>query len=67
MVTREDGNGPDDFPAWSDRIEKRLRAAAKWLAVLLIAAQLALQVPAIRHWITATDDSKGIPLRESGR
>lgn len=56
---RAPGIAPDDFPAWSDKIEMRLKQAIWMTAVLLILFQALLQIPAVRHWLSAADRLEG--------
>jgi hypothetical protein len=63
MADRPAACDKEEFVAWSERIERIIVKAIKLLVVLLIVSQLALQVPALRHWLTTTDDAEGIPYR----
>jgi len=56
-----------DFISWSDRMEKIMIKGIKALIGLLIVAQLALQFPAVRHWITKADSAEGIPFHRRHR
>ncbi len=48
------------FPAWSDRVEKRVRKCILTLVILLVAAQAAMQSPIVRSWLSPTERAEGI-------
>lgn len=50
-----------DFAAWSDRVERHFKSWIIILAVLLALSQLLLQFPSVRHNLTTTDQSEGVP------
>ena len=50
---------PASFPAWSDRVEKRIRKCVLVLIVLLVAAQAAMQSPLVRSWLSPTERAEG--------
>ncbi|MFC5531720.1 hypothetical protein [Cohnella yongneupensis] len=62
MKQSHNGNPEPDFSAWSDRIERYLRRGILILAILLCLSQLVLQFPAVRYWMTTTDESEGVPF-----
>lgn len=57
-----DRNPEPKFSAWSDSVERYLRKGVIVLAVLLCLSQAALQFPAVRYWLTTTDESEGVPF-----
>lgn len=50
------------FIVWSDRVERILKRVIVMLVILLCFSQLILQFPAVRHWLTTTDSSEGVPF-----
>jgi hypothetical protein len=46
----------------SDRVERFLRKSILWLVLLAVAAQLALQSPVLRAWLTGLDKFEGTPF-----
>ncbi|TVY04545.1 hypothetical protein [Cohnella terricola] len=67
MVKKSKDRYDQEFIAWSDRMEKMLIKGIKALIGLLIVAQLALQFPAVRHWITKADSAEGVPFHRQSR
>ncbi len=62
------GLDPENFSAWSDRMERRLKQAVWITAVLLVVSQAALQIPALRHGLSAADRLEGVSYAKgSGR
>jgi hypothetical protein len=59
--------GSREFPEWSDRWERRIRSGIVIAVVLLLLVQGALQIPAIRYWLSATDRLEGVPYEWNSR
>lgn len=54
------------FVQLSDRVERLLRGAV-WAGIaLLVAAQLLLTIPTVRHWAVKVERLEGIPFERSG-
>ncbi|MGG1313493.1 MULTISPECIES: hypothetical protein [Cohnella] len=58
-MKKRDGNEAN-FVRWADRAERRLLQVAAGLAAALIAAQLLLQIPAVRHVLSGAESREGI-------
>jgi hypothetical protein len=56
----------DRFVQLSDRVERLLRGAIWAGIVLLVALQLLLTIPAVRHWAVKVERLEGIPFERSG-
>lgn len=62
------GISPERFLALSEKIERRLKQAVCVLAVLLVLSQAVMQVPSVRHWLSAADRLEGASFTQgSGR
>jgi hypothetical protein len=59
---------PERFLHISDAIERRLKQAVLLLTALLILSQAVMQVPSVRHWLSAADRLEGASFTQgSGR
>lgn len=56
----------ENFVLLSDRVEWLLRCAIGAGIVLLVAAQLLLTIPSVRHWAVKAERLEGIPFERSG-